>query len=188
MMANLVGVTGPSCSGKSTVCRALAEQEGIERLSLDNFYKPGGKEGNYDHPDAIKFEEAHKTLQKLKKDKKVTIPEYDKIENIIAGEKTIKPVSIILVDGFMVLNHEGIRSILDKSIFLDIPKQEQLRRRMKRFREGHLDTDEDYFHEQVYPAYKKYIKPTKKHSDHVIDANKEPKKVIEEVQGKIEEM
>ncbi len=184
-MVKLIGVTGPSCSGKSTVCRTLEEQNGVKRLSLDNFYKPGGKEGNYDHPDAIKFKQAHKALQKLKKGKKVTIPRYDKIKNEITREKTIEPVSTILVDGFMILHHEGIRKILDKSIFLDIPKQEQLKRRMKRFREGNIDTDEEYFHEQVYPAYEKYIKPTKKHADLVINADKEPEKLIKEVQNNL---
>ena len=187
-MVELIGVTGPSCSGKSTVCREMEQRDEARRFSLDNFYRPEKEleNNNYDHPNAVKFEQAYRALKDLKKGKEVVVPEFDKVNNEVVGEKTFEPFPLILVDGFMVLYHDKIREILDKSIFLDIPKQEQLRRRKKRFREGGLYADEDYFHETVYPAYKKYIEPTKEYADHVIDADKEPEEVIEEVLNKLE--
>ncbi len=184
-MVRIIGITGPSCSGKSTVCRAL-EGEEVNRFSLDNFYKPGGKDGNYDHPEAIKFEEAAKALEMLKKDQEVEIPVFDKMQNEITGERTMEPAQLILVDGFMILHNDEINKILDRSVYLDIGKEEQLKRRIKRFKEGELDTDEKYFHEKVYPAYKKYIEPTKKHADYVIDAERSVEEVIEKVKKLIQ--
>lgn len=187
VMVELIGVTGPSCSGKSTVCRALAERDGMDRFSLDNFYKPKEdlETDNYDHPSAIKFEVAYRALKKLKQNEKVKVPEYDKVKSRVVGENIVEPSQVMFVDGFMILYHGGIRSILDKSIFLDIPKQEQLKRRRKRFNRNNLDMDEEYFHKCVYPAYENYILPTKRHADYVIDADRDLEEVVKEVESKV---
>lgn len=190
-MVKLLGITGPSSSGKSTVSRTLqGEKEDVGRFSLDNFYRPYDEfEGeNYDHPRAIKFDEACWALRKIKEGNRVTIPKYGKAEEDVVGVKVVKPSPVVLVDGFLLLHHDGIRRMLDRTVFLDVSREEQLRRRKRRVREGELTTGEDYFHEYVYPAYKKYIEPMKEEADHIIDAEKEPEEVVEELRNKVETM
>lgn len=68
----LVGVAGGSAAGKTTLCKAIKNEMAYDGdfnltlISLDNFYfgidktKVSLKDYNWDHPDALDFDEAYK--------------------------------------------------------------------------------------------------------------------------------
>ena len=68
----LVGVSGGSAAGKTTLCNSIRNEMAFDGsfditiVSLDNFYKGVDcskvdiKEYNFDHPDSLDFDEAFK--------------------------------------------------------------------------------------------------------------------------------
>ena len=68
----IIGIAGPSSSGKSTVCKRL-EQElmGVATLKLDDYYRNHdefpqfGTWKNMDHPDCLDFNHLYQNLTKL---------------------------------------------------------------------------------------------------------------------------
>lgn len=187
IMPSFVGITGPTGSGKSSICRKL-ENKSRKRVPMDNFYKPKDKwkADNWDKPEAIKFDEFCKFLKELKETGKAMMPVFDRRINKIVDEERVVKKETMLVEGFMLLYNERVRDLLDKIIFLDIPKKIQKKRRKKRFELGGCDFNEERFEKQVWPGYKKYILPNKKHADRIVDARPELDKVVEKVRKIIE--
>jgi uridine kinase len=111
-----IGLAGPSCSGKSTVARIVAERLGAARLCLDDFYLRGHErrhvvvEGvpvrSFDHPGA-----------------------YD-------GEAVRRAVAdapgAVVAEGFLLLAYPGMAQVLDLGVFVDLPWDEIRRRRALR--------------------------------------------------------
>ena len=76
----------------------------------------------------------------------------------------------MLLDGFMTLHNKKLRDLIDLSLFFDLPENEQVKRRKQR----QPDVEEEYLHHIMLPCARKYIIPSKKHADHVIDATRHP--------------
>jgi len=81
----IIGISGGSGSGKTTIVQSLKEQFGdaVCFISQDDFYKPKkeqkkDKNGivNFDLPSAIDAIKMHSTLDQLKQNQPVTIEEY----------------------------------------------------------------------------------------------------------------
>lgn len=117
--AKMVLLSGPSSSGKTTICKRISVQLGVlglkpVQLSLDNYFverefTPRDKEGNYDfeHIDAIDLNLFHEQISDLFAGKEIKIPTYD----FHAGKKVwkgnslqLKSNSILVVEGIHCLN------------------------------------------------------------------------------------
>ncbi len=181
-MVYLVGVTGPSCSGKTSICAALVQQNGYEIISQDEFFVEhedypmhcGYK--NMDSPDAIKTDEFVAALESIKAGHPTEVPVYDKIISRTVGRRIVMPTEIVLVEGFLLLHDERVRELLDIKIFLDLSVEEQLKRRVER----NVHADLDYFHNVIVPMFAQYGAPAKKHSDHLINTERSLDACIEE--------
>jgi uridine kinase len=91
-----VGVAGGSAAGKTTLCENILRQMAFDRnfkveiISLDSFYKSNNhsntdvdktqvdvREYNFDHPNALDFDLAYKTLLNLiESNEPVPVPQY----------------------------------------------------------------------------------------------------------------
>jgi len=179
----LIGVAGPSCSGKSTLCESVAEKyKEVAHLKLDDFFKNTeefpmfSKWRNWELPGNLKLEELHAALVKLKNGKEATVPVYAKRIGKYIGNRTVKPNKILIVEGFLLFYPKKIRELFDLKLFLDVPEKVQLSRRIRR----QSDFDVEYFYKVTTPMYKKYGGDAVKHADYVIDANRTPDNVKEE--------
>ena len=160
-----IGITGGSGSGKSTLANALKIKfsNKIELIHLDDYIKPLHERRvfdgliNTDHPDSIDF-------INLKRD----------IVELASKELS----AIILIEGFLLLHDYEIRKILDISIYLDLSEEVRWARRL-------YPKDETRRRKILIPMHNKYIEPTKKYANYIINVNNLSKEEVFEKTEKI---
>lgn len=116
-------------------------------------------------------------ILKLKKREGFERPVYDMRKNRrVKGEtKIITPSDIVIVEGPLILWHEGVRNQLDLKVFIDVDRDVSFSRRIMSKLESHalniesnLDKFIDKYLTMVKPAFEKYVEPSKRHADIII--------------------
>ncbi len=141
----LWGICGGSGSGKSTLASALIDQLGSRGsiLSLDSYYNDLGHLSfeqrcgvNFDHPDSLDIELFCQHLDQLSKGEPIEVPTYDfSSHNRAPGTTRLAPGEsghIVVVDGILLMGIPEVRSRLDQLVFLDVPAELRLERRVER--------------------------------------------------------
>ena len=177
----LIGVTGGSGSGKSTVVRRIKEAVDASSvlISQDSYYKSAPfisndniTAYNFDHPDAFDMDLMLDNLLDLKKGKSVMMPQYDFVTHSRKNEMVrLDPKKIIILDGLMVLYDERIRNLLDLKIYVDTPADIRFIRRLKRDiteRGRTMESVIKQYTEVVRPGHYNFIEPTKEYADIII--------------------
>ncbi|XP_057355132.1 uridine-cytidine kinase 1 isoform X4 [Manis pentadactyla] len=162
----LIGVSGGTASGKSTVCEKIMEllgqnevdhrQRKLVILSQDSFYKVLTAEQkakalkgqyNFDHP-AFDNDLMHRTLQNIVDGKTVEVPTYD----------------------FVTHSSQEVRDMFHLRLFVDTDSDVRLSRRV--LRDVHRGRDLEQILTQyttfVKPAFEEFCLPTKKYADVII--------------------
>ena len=183
MMPRAVGISGGSCSGKSTLTRKLFERLGPDRcviLPQDDYFfglgdAPEGKGGpNFDHPDAVDFDQMCAQLEQLKKGQAIDRPLYDFPTHMPKAEtERTEPRPVILIDGILILQHEPLRELLDLSIFVECDSGTRLARRLERDvreRGRTARSVREQFANQVGPMHDLHVEPSKIHADIVVNS------------------
>ncbi|MBS4535361.1 uridine kinase [Clostridium sp. D2Q-14] len=178
----LIGITGGTGSGKSTVAQAIFNslpQENILIIEQDSYYKDQSHlefqertKTNYDHPLAFDNDLFINHLKKLANKESVQKPIYD-FEKHNRKEKTIevKSKDIIIVEGIMILEDKRIRDLLDIKIFVDTDSDVRIIRRILRDirdRGRTLESVIEQYLSTVRPAHLQFIEPTKRYADIII--------------------
>jgi uridine kinase len=165
----IILLAGGSCSGKSTFAKKFKK---ATTVSIDNFYI--GKDNlppnvNFDMPESVDLDEVYKTVLNLKKGQTVKIPKYSMKECKRIGEITINPKPIILVEGIFALHHPKLRKIADLKIFIDVPTEERVKRRMIRdIEKGRSALETLEYSKVVEKMHNIYVEPQKKFADLII--------------------
>jgi len=182
----IVGITGGSGTGKTTLIRRLRNDfaDQIAILSLDNYYKPKKFQQidnngvvNFDLPEALNTTQLEKDFLALLGNEIVYRKKYN--FNNPSQKETgvrIEPKSIILVEGLFVMHYPFFKTKLDYSVYLSVNKKLQFERRIQRdIRERNYSKSEVLYQWQhhVIPAYENYIKPYKKQADLIITNNED---------------
>lgn len=173
-MPYLVGLAGPTCSGKTSICSAIARDKGYECISQDSFFVD--KESypvyngfiNMDSPESTNPGLLLDALQALKRNETAAIPVYDKVASRATGTRTAYPTEVVLVEGFMLFHDQAVRDIIDFKIYMDIDHHEQRKRRVKRG----VHADERYFDEVVIKMFLSYGIRMRDFADVVLDASR----------------
>ncbi|MBS4540029.1 uridine kinase [Clostridium sp. D2Q-11] len=178
----LIGITGGTGSGKSTVAQAIFKslpQENILIIEQDSYYKDQSHlsfdertKTNYDHPLAFDNDLFIEHLKQLINKETIQKPIYD-FEKHNRKEETINVVSkdIIIVEGIMILENERIRDLLDIKIYVDTDSDVRIIRRILRDirdRGRTLDSVIDQYLTTVRPAHLQFIEPAKRYADLII--------------------
>jgi len=171
----IIGIVGASGSGKTTVAHELAElSQGSSLISQDNYYRGlpediAAADWNFDDPAALDLEHLARDLAALKHGETVQIPCYNfsthkrKTETI-----TLKPAPVIIVEGLFLFLPENLRQVFDLKIFVDVPQDICLQRRIARDVAERNRTEQDIraqWTAQVEPMYRKYVAPTRAFAD-----------------------
>jgi len=182
-MPFMIGVSGGSASGKTTVCDKILSRfnDRVMIISLDSFYKPlshneldNVKNYNFDHPDAFDWELVINILKKLKKRKNVDIPQYDfNTHSRTENKTTVLGVmyDVIILEGILMFHNDLVRNFFDMKIFVDTDSDTRLARRVVRDMEHRGRSLESILHQYetfVKPSFDNYILPTKKFADIII--------------------
>lgn len=176
---SFIGICGGSASGKTTLCNLIREYykecEEFLTISTDSFYKVLTPEElelakknqyNFDDPNAIDFDLLVECLQAFEKGQSFSIPNYSYIEckRILPSPPPIKPTKIVLVEGIHAFCDERVRKMFSLSIFLEVPMDIMLARRIKRDtveRGRTVDGIIAQYMRFVRGGYLSFIEPTK---------------------------
>ncbi len=193
----LIGITGGTAAGKTQTIERLEETFGpkITVISQDNYYldlKHLGEErwerANLDTPKAIDNELLLKHLKKLKKGEEVEVPIYD-FKTHSRKKETLKlgPAPVVIVEGIFVLTVKAIRKLLDLKVFLDADADVRLARRLLRdiYKRGlsvkELAQNLQWYLEVVKPQQEKWVLPSKKYADLVLNTNEGTRLAVEKL-------
>lgn len=167
----IIGISGGSCSGKSSIATKLSENYPDSRvIHLDNFYKNDAT--NFDHPDAIDFTLLEEVIDRLKKGETAFIPSYDFITGKRVNETIeIKPPQVLILEGIFMFYDATIRSLLGIKIFVDVEADIRLLRRIQRdvSERGRTVTSVLMAYQKwVKPGHELFIEPSKRYADLII--------------------
>ena len=193
MTVKAIGMTGGSCSGKSTLAHYLFERMGPDQcvvLPQDDYFfghgdAPAGKGGpNFDHPNAVDFDKLTDQLARLKQGETINRPLYDFPTHMPKTETCrTEPRPIILVDGILILHHAPLRALFDLSIFVACREDIRFARRVDRDvreRGRTADSVRRVFADQVAPMHDRYVEPSRHLADIVVNAQQSETALITE--------
>ncbi len=176
----IIGITGGSGSGKSTIVRKISEVcSDFVFIPQDNYYKSASYISNenitafnFDHPDAFDMDLIHSHLTDLKAFKPIEMPLYDFVNHRRREESVhVEPQPLVIIEGLMVLHDPSIRSLLDLKLYVDTPDDIRFIRRLKRDiseRGRTLESVCNQYLEVVRPGHFNFIEPTKVYADLII--------------------
>jgi uridine kinase len=182
----IIGIAGASGAGKSLLANELHRRLRLQRsasqisiLNEDCYYRCRNdlsfqerEKINYDHPDAIEHELLVDHLQRLRSGESVQVPQYDYAQhNRKPVAVSLTPSRILILEGILILHRPEIRELLDLKVFVDVPLDICLSRRLQRdiFERGRsLDSVLAQYHQTVRPMFFQYIEPSKSHADLIV--------------------
>lgn len=196
----LIGITGGTGSGKSTVSRKILNfihEVNVTIIEQDSYYRAQSHltfdervDTNYDHPFAFDNNLLLQHLKDLLNNKPIEKPIYD-FENHTRKEETIRvcPKKIIILEGILILNDEDIRNLCDIKIFVDTDSDVRVIRRILRDikeRGRTLDSVIEQYLNTVRPAHLQFVDPSKKYADIIIPEGGYNKVAIDIIVTKID--
>ena len=195
----LIGITGGTGSGKSTVSREILKfihEKNVITIEQDSYYKDQSHlsfeervKTNYDHPFAFDNDLLIEHLKDLLSNKPIEKPIYD-FERHTRKEETIRvnPKKVIILEGILILNDEDIRNLCHIKIFVDTDSDVRVIRRIIRDikeRGRTLDSVIEQYMETVRPAHFQFVEPSKKYADIIIPEGGYNKVAIDIIATKI---
>ncbi|WP_090758848.1 uridine kinase [Bacillus sp. OK048] len=178
----VIGVTGGSGSGKTSVTKAIYESfkgHSITMLQQDFYYKDQSDlpfeerlKTNYDHPFAFDNDLLVEHLEKLLRYEPIEKPVYDYSQHTRSKEIiAVDPKDVIILEGILVLEDERLRNLMDIKLFVDTDADIRIIRRLSRDikeRGRTLDSVIDQYTNVVRPMHNQFIEPTKRYADVII--------------------
>ena len=197
----IIGISGGSGSGKTTVVKTIIEKLKKERVRVipqDSYYKDSSdltdeekRVHNFDHPDSIDWELLNQQLKELKEGKTIEQPVYSYISCTRSKtEKVIvEPADVIIVEGILILANKELRDQLDIKIFVDADDDDRLMRVISRdIKERGKDVNwvMERYQRTVKPMYLQFIEPSKRYADVIIPQGGHNKVAIDIITATVE--
>lgn len=198
----IIGVTGGSGSGKTSVSRAIFDQlhgHSLMMLQEDSYYKSQDDipfeertKVNYDHPNAFDTDLLIEQLEDLLNWKTIEIPVYDYAAHTRSKEVVVQePREVIIVEGILMLNDARLRDLMDIKIFVDTDDDIRIIRRIQRDIEERgrtLQSVIDQYLETVKPMYHQFIEPSKRYADIIVPEGGENQVAIDLLVTKVRDI
>ena len=178
----IIGVTGGTGSGKTTVAHAIFDQlhgNSIQIITQDTYYNDQAemsmeerKKVNYDHPLAFDTNLLVQQIDDLRHNKSIEMPVYNYAEYTRSSEKiNVEPKDVIILEGILILDDERLRDLMDIKVFVDTDSDLRIIRRIKRDmqeRGRSLDSVINQYLATVKPMYHQFVEPTKRYADIIV--------------------
>lgn len=179
----VIGVSGGTASGKTTVCDMIIQQLHDHRVVLvnqDSFYRgltleelKCVHEYNFDHPEAFDTEQLLECVGKLKCGLPVHIPIYDFKTHQRCSDsfRQVNASDVIILEGILVFHDQRVRNLMNMKIFVDTDSDVRLARRIRRDtveRGRDINSVLEQYAKFVKPAFDDFVLPSKKYADVII--------------------
>lgn len=198
----IIGVTGGSGSGKTTVSKAIYNQlhgQAIQIITQDTYYNDQSsmtmaerKAVNYDHPLAFDTDLLIKQLTDLRNNKAIEMPVYDYTQYTRSAETVhVEPQDVIILEGILILDDERLRDLMDIKVYVDTDDDIRIIRRIKRDmaeRGRTLDSVINQYLATVKPMYHQFVGPTKRYADIIVPEGGENRVAIDILTTKVRDI
>jgi len=198
----IIGIAGPSASGKSLLANTLLNELGSDQvvvISEDSYYKDNSdlpfserEKINYDHPDAFDHELLIEHLRALQQGKSIEIPMYSHSEHIRKKEtQLIGQYKIIVLVGILLFSEPALRDLMDIRIFMSAPLEICLIRRLRRDvieRHRSMESVLHQYEATVRPMYLQFIEPSSRYADLIVPRGGENRIAIDMIKAKMREL
>lgn len=182
----IIGISGASGAGKSVLARHLYKRLTADHspnhasiLHEDSYYRDRSDLSfevreliNYDHPDALEHELLVEHLKELRAGRAVEVPQYDyATHNRCPDTVQLVPVPVLILEGILILHDPRVREQLDLKIFVDVPLDICLTRRLRRDTQQRgrtVDSVLTQYENTVRPMYHQFIEPSTAHADLIV--------------------
>ena len=195
----IIGVTGGSGSGKTSVSRAIFNNfpdHSIMMLEQDSYYKDQSHlsfeerlNTNYDHPFAFDNDLLIQHVGDLLNYKAIEKPVYDYVAHTRSQATIIQePKEVIILEGILILEDERLRDLMDIKVYVDTDDDIRIIRRIKRDMEERgrtLDSVIEQYLTVVKPMYHQFIEPTKRYADIIVSEGGENHVAIDLITTKV---
>jgi uridine kinase len=180
MRAHIIGVAGPSSSGKSELARQLVDRlPRTSIVSLDSYYRgmeeiplEERKKVNFDHPDSLDWELLHEHLVAIADGRAFDEPVYSFADYARTAEtRRIEPTEFLIVEGLFVLYWPELRKMLDTRVYVQTDPTVCYHRRLTRDVAERGRTPEsvrEQYERTVRPSAEWFVHPTAKYANLVV--------------------
>ena len=200
MRSIILGIAGGTGSGKTFIVDNLLSiynSNNINVINLDSYYKDLSHMGyqdrvkqNFDHPDSIDIDLIISHLKQISDGNNIDIPIYDFSNHVrLETTKTISQSSVIIVEGIFALHYMQLRKLYTLNVFIETSKDIRFQRRLNRDtkeRGRTIDSIKDQFESTVLPMHEKFIRPSKRFADLIIDGDSNIKNIIRSIKEKVD--
>ncbi|MCR4407964.1 MAG: uridine kinase [Anaerolineae bacterium] len=178
----VIGVSGGTGSGKTTVVQAILERVGAERIAYiqhDSYYRdqshlPPEERArvNFDHPDSLETELLVKHVRQLLAGQAVEVPVYDFTTHTRTKRtQRVEPRRVILVEGILIFAEPTLRDLMDVKIYVDTDADIRFIRRLQRDiaeRGRTMESVIEQYLTTVRPMHMEFVEPSKRYADVII--------------------
>jgi uridine kinase len=193
------GICGGSGSGKTTLTSHLLDRLGPERVSLlgfDAYYRDQSHRTpverslvNYDHPDSLDHELFAHHLDELRHGRDVDVPVYDFGTHTRTNDhRRIDAHPVVVVEGILLFAFAEIIERIDVRVFMDIPQEVRLERRLRRDvveRGREPDDVRRQFTTTVAPMHDEYVQPHRERATRVFRLGDPYETIAAELAGEL---
>ena len=187
----MIGITGESASGKSTICKAISSiiesfDMPVTVLTTDNYFndisdliKKYGtfdalRDNGYDidSPSSFQLNTLRSDLEALSRGEDIDAPEY--LPNgtgiSIPKSKHVCSNKIIVIEGIASM-YDDVKDVFDVKVYVETDLETRKERFLKRaYTERNQDIENAKKHwEYILGAGEKYVKPARKYSDLILN-------------------
>ena len=192
----IIGVTGGSGSGKTSVSRAIFNNfpdHSIMMLEQDSYYKDQSHlsfeerlNTNYDHPFAFDNDLLIQHVGDLLNYKAIEKPVYDYVAHTRSQATIIQePKEVIILEGILILEDERLRDLMDIKVYVDTDDDIRRIKRDMEERGRTLDSVIEQYLTVVKPMYHQFIEPTKRYADIIVPEGGENHVAIDLITTKV---
>ncbi len=178
----IIGLSGGSGSGKSTILQGLLHALGPDQVSVlehDAYYRPLAHlsveeraEVNFDHPNSLETPLLVQHVDALLRGETIQKPVYDFTRHARTHQTIeVRPTRIIIVEGILVLAEKELVKRMEIKLFVDTDSDVRLIRRIKRDmveRDRTLESILDQYAKTVRPMHLEFVEASKRHADVII--------------------
>jgi uridine kinase len=180
MRAHIIGIAGPSSSGKTELSKQVAGKlPGTSIVSLDSYYRgmeeiplEERKKVNFDHPDSLDWELLHEHLQAIASGLPFHEPVYSFADYArTSATRRIQPSEFVIVEGLFVLYWPELRGMLETKVYVQTDPPVCFQRRLARDvaeRGRTAQSVREQYERTVRPSAEWFVYPTMKFADLVV--------------------